>query len=514
MARYGERVPTIAAVLRRLQGSPWPGYAASMVLANLSGALILFVFVRYVLPLPATDLQYARALNLVLFGGYLGLSVVVGFLLGLRILRPVLAWRRRGGPPTAVEQRAVLRAPFRQAIVHAVMWTVGGVLFVSLNVAASHRLAVVIAFSVVLGAAATCSVGYLLAERCLRPVAADALKANMPDKTNSPGVATRVLLTWWLTSALPTSGILVICAAQLAGSFQADARSIAWSVVFVGSLSFLVGLLGASLAANSIADPIKQVRSALGEVQRGRTDVSVQVYDSSEVGLLQEGFNRMAAGVAERERLRDLFGRHVGEDVARLALERGTDLGGEVREVAVFFIDMVGSTHLAASRPPAEVVRLLNEFFRVVVDVVSEHGGLVNKFEGDAALVVFGAPIEHPDAPSAALAAARQLHDELGTMPGVDMGIGVSAGSAVAGNIGAAQRFEYTVIGDPVNEAARLTELAKYRSSRLLAAESAVLCAEPAERARWVVQEEVTLRGRLKPTRLAVPVPVHAPAPP
>ena len=496
----------VAQVLRRVKHSPWPGYTASMVLANLSGALIVMVFIRYVLPLPAADLQYARALNLALFGGYLGLAVIVGFLVSARMLRPVVRWRQRGGSPTAVEQRAVLRAPFRQAIVHAVMWTVGGVLFVSLNVAASHRLAVVIAFSVVLGAASTCSVGYLLAERCLRPVAADALKSSMPDKTNSPGVATRVLLTWWLTSALPTSGILVICISQLSGSFQADARSIAWSVVFVGGLSFLVGLLGASLAANSIADPIKQVRDALGEMQRGRTDVSVQVYDSSEVGLLQEGFNQMVAGVAERERLRDLFGRHVGEDVARLALETGTDLGGEVREVAVLFIDMVGSTRLAASRPPAQVVQLLNEFFRVVVDVVREHGGLVNKFEGDAALVVFGAPIEHPDAPSAALAAGRELQAKLGAMPGIDMGIGVSAGSAVAGNIGAAQRFEYTVIGDPVNEAARLTELAKYRSSRLLASESAVLAADPAERTHWVMQEQVTLRGRLKPTRLAVPV--------
>jgi len=492
-------------VLRRLRGSPWPGYAASMVLANLSGALILWVFIRYVLPLPSADLQYAQALNVAVFLGYLALSVVVGFAIGMRILRPVITWRRRGGPPTAVEQRAVLRAPIRQMLVHAGMWTVGGILFVLLNVAASHRLAVVIAFSVVLGAAATCSVGYLLAERCLRPVAADALKASMPETTNGPGVATRVLLTWGLTSALPTSGILVICVSQLTGSFKADADSIVWSVMFVGALSFVVGLLGASLAARSLADPITQVRQALGEVQRGRTDVSVQVYDSSEVGLLQEGFNRMVAGVAERERLHDLFGRHVGVDVAKQALEIGTDLGGEAREVAVLFVDLVGSTRLAVNRRPAEVVHLLNEFFRVVVDVVTEHGGFVNKFEGDAALVVFGAPLEHPNAASAALAAGRQLRCELGKVSSVDMGIGVSAGTAVAGNIGAAQRFEYTVIGDPVNEAARLTELAKYRSSRLLASEVAVQCADETERAEWRLQDAVTLRGRLEPTRLAVP---------
>jgi len=79
-------------------------------------------------------------------------------------------------------------------------------------------------------------------------------------------------------------------------------------------------------------------------VERGRTDVEVPVEDGSEIGLLQAGVNRMVAGLREHERLRDLFGRHVGEDVARSALERGVELGGEVREAAVLFVDVVGST--------------------------------------------------------------------------------------------------------------------------------------------------------------------------
>ena len=188
----------------------------------------------------------------------------------------------------------------------------------------------------------------------------------------------------------------------------------------------------------------------------------MQIYDASELGLLQAGFNDMVRDLSERQRLRDLFGRYVGEDVARRALERGTELGGQERDVAVLFVDLVGSTQLAATRPPAEVVHLLNEFFRVVVDTVGRHGGFVNKFQGDAALAIFGAPIEHPDASGGALAAARELHDELLPVIGsAEFGIGVSSGRAIAGHIGAQARFEYTVIGDPVNEAARLTELAK-----------------------------------------------------
>jgi adenylate cyclase len=148
------------------------------------------------------------------------------------------------------------------------------------------------------------------------------------------------------------------------------------------------------------------------------------------------------------------------------------------------------------------VVALLNRFFSVVVDVVEEHGGWINKFEGDAALAVFGAPVEHPDPAGGALAAARVLAGRLPVeVPEVAVGIGVSAGDAVAGNVGSMRRFEYTVIGDPVNEAARLTELAKDHPGRAVASEATVLAAAEDERAHWERDREVALRGRDEPTR-------------
>src|SRR5204862_722277 len=136
--------------------------------------------------------------------------------------------------------------------------------------------------------------------------------------------------------------------------------------------------------------------------------------------------------------------------------------------------------------------------------VTEAPAGLVNKFEGDAALCVFGAPVESPHASADALAAARELRDRLrGELPAVEMGIGVSAGTAVAGNIGAEQRFEYTVIGDPVNEAARLCELAKARPERVLASNAALERASESESAAWTLGDAVTLRGRDAETRLA-----------
>ena len=210
------------------------------------------------------------------------------------------------------------------------------------------------------------------------------------------------------------------------------------------------------------------------------------VFDGSDLGLLQAGFNRMSDGLREREELRDLFGRHVGEDVARAAQERGIELGGEELEVAVLFVDLVGSTSIAAERPPQEVVALLNEFFGVVVEVVEDHGGWINKFEGDAALAVFGAPLPLDDAAGCALAAGRALAERHRGGPRRARGRHRRLrGRAVAGNVGAESRFEYTVIGDPVNEAARLCELAKEADGRVLASAAALERAGEEEARRW-----------------------------
>jgi adenylate cyclase len=268
------------------------------------------------------------------------------------------------------------------------------------------------------------------------------------------------------------------------------------------------GFIATKLATQAVARPVRQLRRAVDAVTLGDLDVSVPVDDGSEVGRLQAGFNGMVAGLREREQLRDLYGRQVGADVAREALERGTALGGTSCEVSALFVDVVGSTTLARAHSPERVVAMLNEFFAAVVGSVHEHEGLVNKFEGDAALCVFGAPVPQPDHAARALACARDLRARLDALDsGIDAAIGVACGPVVAGYVGAEARFEYTIIGDPVNEAARLTELAKQHAERLLASGDTVDSAGGAEAACWCADGEVTLRGRECPTRIAVPAP-------
>ena len=143
------------------------------------------------------------------------------------------------------------------------------------------------------------------------------------------------------------------------------------------------------------------------------------------------------------------------------------------------------------------------------VPAVDQHGGLVNKFMGDAVLAIFGAPVEKPDHAGAALAAARAMATRLAReVPEVGAGVGVATGQVVAGNVGHEQRFEYTVIGDAVNSASRLTDLAKEVPGCVLAAWDSVATAQAigsSEAENWVEHGETTLRGRTAPTRLAVP---------
>ncbi|WP_371822331.1 adenylate/guanylate cyclase domain-containing protein [Conexibacter sp. SYSU D00693] len=481
--------------------------ALVVVVANLVGACAVFAIAAFLLPAPPVDDDAeVIVLNLVVAGGYVLVAVAIGAGLGYRAVRRRIGWALEGRTPDEAEQRAVLRIPLVLLGVQAALWAIAVVGFSLFNALLDVDLLTHVGITVLISGAVTCSYAYLLSEFVLRPLAARALATGAPERLFVPGVTLRTVLAFSLGSGLPVLGLMLVALSVLTGR-EVSATRMAVTVLALGGIVLVVGLFLTLLAARATADPVRGLRAALTRVERGDLEAEVEVYDGTEVGLLQAGFNRMVLGLREREHIRDLFGRHVGEDVARAALERDVELGGEVREVAVLFVDVVGSTKLASERPPQEVVELLNRFFGVVVDVVAEHGGLVNKFEGDGALAVFGAPIPVDDAAGSALAAARCLPSRLAdAVPELSAGVGVSAGAAVAGNVGAEARFEYTVIGDPVNEASRLTDAAKDVEGCVLASMAAVEAAGDEEARRWEPGEELALRGRATRTRVARPV--------
>lgn len=475
-------------------------------LANVLGALILLVEYLVVLPFP----DNVSTSGIVRGNVVLGLVCMVASWMVLAVAggprtHRALAWTVHRTVPTAVERDLTLNLPWWLFWVQALSWVGSCVVFFVANVDVSTRFALQMAGAVLVGGSATVATAYLLTIRLFRPATARVLEVAPPEHRWAAGVGEKAVFTWLLTTGVPVLGLILMVA--FAGESGVPLDKLVLGGVVVGGGALVTGFFATVLFAKSVGEPLCELTEALADVERGDLSVAVTVDDAGEIGQLQVGVNNMVAALNEREQLRDLFGRHVGVDVARLALQQGVALGGEEREVAALFVDIIGSTSLAARRSPGEVVSALNRFFEVVVDVVSQHGGLVNKFEGDAALCIFGAPLELPDPAGAALAAARTMATRLrADVPDLDAGIGVSHGLVIAGNVGSTERLEYTVIGDPVNEAARLTEQAKERPERVLASQRIVDRAGPEEGSRWRLLEPLLLRGRIDPTTLAVPV--------
>jgi adenylate cyclase len=492
---------------KRLVDDIWRRLSLRFILTGVLGGVVVFQSIGILIPL-FLDADERDRLGLII-GPILAVYFVVAGVVVLRAQRRSLIeatrWIVEDRAPSAAERRLALRQPLRQTQIAGFAWTGGILLSNAVQLALKPGFAAVTLPMTILGGWTTGALIYLLSERALRPVTARALAVRQPKRPVAPSIRQRLVIAWAVGTGVPVFVVLVVGIVGVSKS-NVDVEYVAVAAIFLGLVALSVGLTTTFFASRAIADPVTSVRHGLEEVERGNLDAQVSVDDGSEVGLLQAGFNRMASGLREREQIRDLFGRQVGRDVARAALRDGTKLGGEEREVAALFVDLTGSTSMAVRLPPAEVVRTLNLFFRVVVEVVEVERGHVNKFEGDAALCVFGAPLATADPAGDALRAARALSDRLAReSPELDFGIGVSAGAAVAGNVGAEERFEYTVIGDPVNEAARLCDLAKERGIPVLASEAALARAGADEAEAWKLGESTVLRGRDAPTGLAVP---------
>jgi adenylate cyclase len=199
-------------------------------------------------------------------------------------------------------------------------------------------------------------------------------------------------------------------------------------------------------------------------------------------------FGAMLAYLREkrtREQAVRLFSRFLNPDVVRQIVDQGEtieSLSGKTRQVSILFSDIRGFTTLSETRPPQEIVGLLNRYFSRQVAVVFRHGGTLDKFIGDCIMAFWGAPLEDPRHAEHAVAAALEMEQvllafkkELGeTGRDFDVGIGIHTGSAVVGFIGAEQKLDYTVIGDSVNLASRIEGLTKEAHSRILVSRETV----------------------------------------
>jgi class 3 adenylate cyclase len=217
--------------------------------------------------------------------------------------------------------------------------------------------------------------------------------------------------------------------------------------------------------------PIRDLAEGTERVAAGDYTQRLPVVQDDDLGALAASFNRMQAGLAERQRLQAAFGTYVDPVLAARLLEQGDDVfSGERREVTVMFVDVRDFTPFAEANTAEDTVARLNSLFEIVVPAVVDSGGHVNKFLGDGALAVFGAPNDLADHADAAVSAAVLIHRVVAERFGgaLRIGIGINTGVVIAGTIGAAGHLEFTLIGDTTNVASRVEQLTKTTGDAIL----------------------------------------------
>ena len=301
-----------------------------------------------------------------------------------------------------------------------------------------------------------------------------------------------------------------------------DISGLALELLVVTVAGLAVSLSGCLLVARHITGPVEELTRMLAELVPERYGMRALPRNSDEAGQLMVAVNQMLDGLEEREFIKDALSRYVTHEVTDSVLQGGLNLGGEQLEVTVLMADIREFTVLTERLPPRRLVRLLNRYFTAMVEECEAQGGMIDKFIGDAIMVVFGAPVPRP-ARESALRAARaavgmrnrlvRLNETLAAegLPTLSMGIGVHSGEAIAGNIGAPQRLDYTVIGDSVNVCARIESTCKSLGQDVLISEAtrdllgdAAAVSEPFD---------IRLRGKSQSTRVMTLLDVHEPVP-
>lgn len=262
----------------------------------------------------------------------------------------------------------------------------------------------------------------------------------------------------------------------------APARELQNVILLISAAALLVATLVALGAARSVSQPVQALAAHTETIAGGDYETRLHLDRADELGQLADSFNRMSAGLAERDRVRDLLDKNVSPAVAAQLLRDGAALGGEERVVTILFVDLRGFTPLSEKLPPRELIALLNRYLEAMSHAIEAQGGVIDKFIGDAIMALFGAPLHQGDDADRALRAALGLRDALGALnrelategrPQLAIGVGLNTARVVAGNIGSHRRLNYSVIGDGVNVAARLQALTRtpeYRTDILLSA--------------------------------------------
>jgi adenylate cyclase len=253
--------------------------------------------------------------------------------------------------------------------------------------------------------------------------------------------------------------------------------------IFITGLVISGSLFLIFIFSMTLIKPIEILATIIKVVAKGNFSVSARrlIKTKDEVGDLAIAFDKMTEGLKERDKVKTLFSKFHGSTIAEDLMNKKIGVGGANKEVTVFFSDIRGFTHFSESRTPEEVVEMLNEYFGVMVRIIQQNHGIVDKFIGDAIMAVWGAPKGTARDSFNTIKASLEMRkglDELNRkriskgLPPIMIGMGVHTGRAISGTIGSDERMEYTVIGDAVNMASRIEASTKAFGADLLISET------------------------------------------
>jgi adenylate cyclase len=238
----------------------------------------------------------------------------------------------------------------------------------------------------------------------------------------------------------------------------------------IAGIIILSALLLVYFFAKTISEPVRELKLAADRIKSGDYQLRLIPRSGDEVGALTQAFNDMAVGLEEREKLKGALGKFVNPEIAEKAMKGEIKLGGERKIATIFFSDIRSFTAISEKLEPEEVVEFLNEYMTIMVRIISEHYGIVDKFIGDAIMAVWGVPESKGNDALNAVNATIEMRKALlefnkgrgsAKKPVIKIGCGLNTGPVLAGQIGSEDRLDYTVIGDAVNLASRIEALNK-----------------------------------------------------
>jgi len=293
------------------------------------------------------------------------------------------------------------------------------------------------------------------------------------------------------------------------------------TIIFISVLLVIIAYVITLSLSKIILSPLEKLTKAARRIKEGDYKTRAGVVTADDFGILADSFNDMADSLAEKEFMRDTFGKVVDPEVRDYLMSGkgkeslGQALGGQTREVTVLFCDIRSFTAMSEKMQATEVVSLLNRYFTALGKCISAHHGIINKYIGDAIMAIFGAPVEAQNSARDAFLAALDMRKALVKvnqefqeqgLPQLRFGIGIHTGPVFAGTIGARNRMEYTVIGDTVNTASRLESLCKSYTKDLLLSQASVEKIKAAEQEAplpdFTFVDNAQIRGKTEPMKI------------